>query len=478
MERKIIEIRDGVVADAGHSMAAPVNLCINAGEQIAVVGDNASGKTRLIEIITGRYRLKGDAVHYDFAPSQKKYVSDNIKYITFRDSYGAADAGYYMQQRWNQMDIDPETPTVGQIFERLMQPYGADSEEMRRFRMLVEMFHLENMEDKYIIMLSSGELRKFLLTKLLVSVPRVLIMDNPFIGLDSQTRIQLADLFGALVRETGLTLILVVARMDEVPSFITHIIPVEGMIVGEKVPYAGGMSRDREVMPVFPGNDCSAEVVMKLNKVSIRYGERTILKELDWTVRRGEHWALTGENGSGKSTLLSLVCADNPQAYACNIELFGRRRGTGESIWDIKKNIGFVSPEMHRSYCHSIPALDIVSSGLFDTVGLYRKPTDSQRESCRYWMERFHIGHLAGTDFMKLSSGEQRLCLLARAFVKNPPLLILDEPMHGLDEGKCSLVRSIIDEYCSDPDNTLVMVTHYPSELPSCINRSLVLKRG
>jgi len=459
-------------------MDGPVNFSVEAGEQIAIVGDNASGKTRLLEIITGHYRLKGDSMHFYFSPSTKKYVSDNIKYITFRDSYGAADAGYYLQQRWNQMDIDPETPTVGQLFERLTQAYAEDSEEMKRFRMLVRMFHLENMEDKYIITLSSGELRKFLLTKLLISVPRVLIIDNPFIGLDSETRTQLADLFEALIREAGLTLILVVARMDEVPSFITHIIPVSGLSVGEKVVSTASMSRNKDVLKSYPAPDPAGEVVMKLNKVSIRYGDRTILRDLDWDVRRGERWALTGENGSGKSTLLSLVCADNPQGYACDIELFGRKRGTGESIWDIKRNIGFVSPEMHRSYCRSMPALDIVSSGLFDTVGLYRLPSDEQKETCREWMERFGIADVADRDFMTLSSGEQRLCLLARAFVKRPALLILDEPMHGLDEKTCELVRSIIDDYCSDPEKTLVMVTHYPSELPSCINRSLILRRN
>ena len=166
--------------------------------------------------------------------------------------------------------------------------------------------------------------------------------------------------------------------------------------------------------------------VLRLKGVTIRYGDRTILRNLDWEVRQGEHWALTGDNGSGKSTLLSLICADNPQGYACDIELFGRRRGTGESIWDIKRNIGYVSPEMHRSYYRNIPALDIVASGLFDTVGLCRRPDESGRAQCLEWMERFGITSLAQRNFLALSSGEQRMCLVARAFVKNPPLLVLE----------------------------------------------------
>lgn len=137
----------------------------------------------------------------------------------------------------------------------------------------------------------------------------------------------------------------------------------------------------------YSDTNYSSEEVVKLNKVSIRYGDRTILKELDWTVRRGEKWALSGENGAGKSTLLSLVCADNPQSYACDISLFGRKRGTGESIWEIKKHIGYVSPEMHRAYLKNLPAIEIVASGLHDSIGLYKRPHQEQMAVCEWWMD-------------------------------------------------------------------------------------------
>ena len=170
-----------------------------------------------------------------------------------------------------------------------------------------------------------------------------------------------------------------------------------------------------------------------MNNVCIRYGERTILKDLNWTVKNGERWALKGQNGAGKSTLLSLVCADNPQSYACDIVLFDHKRGSGETIWDIKKHIGYVSPEMHRAYNRDMPAIRIVASGLKDSVGLYVKPSEKDYEICRTWMKIFGIEDLAEKTFLKLSSGEQRMILLARAFVKDPELLILDEPLHGLD---------------------------------------------
>ena len=186
---------------------------------------------------------------------------------------------------------------------------------------------------------------------------------------------------------------------------------------------------------------------------------------------------MSGENGAGKSTLLSLLCADNPQSYACDIRLFGRRRGSGESIWDIKRRIGYVSPEMHRAYLKNLPALDIVASGLHDSIGLYRRPHPEELDKCRWWMDTFGIGGLAGRPFLTLSSGEQRLCLLARAFVKDPELLILDEPLHGLDTTNRRRVLLAIHAFCSRPDKTLVMVTHYEEELPPCIVHHLRLVR-
>lgn len=170
-----------------------------------------------------------------------------------------------------------------------------------------------------------------------------------------------------------------------------------------------------------------------MEHVSIKYGSRTILKELDWEVKNGEKWALFGPNGAGKSTLLSLIYADNPQSYANTLYLFDRKRGSGESIWDIKKRIGYVSPEMHLFYMENVPVLNIVGSGFFDSIGLFRKCTEQQQQVALAWMRVFGIEGLKERSFLTLSSGEQRLALLARAFVKDPDLIILDEPLHGLD---------------------------------------------
>ena len=219
-------------------------------------------------------------------------------------------------------------------------------------------------------------------------------------------------------------------------------------------------------------------IVIEFRHVNIRYGERTILKDLNLTVREGEHWALNGENGAGKSTLLSIVCADNPQSYANDIVLFGHQRGKGESIWDIKRHIGYISPEMHRAYMKDMPAIDIVASGLSDVSGLYKKPKPEQRAVCEFWMDIFGIKRYADTTFLKLSSGEQRLVLLARAFVKDPALLILDEPLHGLDLKNRRLVKDIIEVFCQRKHKTLLMVTHYKEEYPKNIDHEIFLKKN
>jgi molybdate transport system ATP-binding protein len=490
--QKIIEVHNGITRMPEWRMAEPVDFEAVEGEHIAVVGPNGGGKSMFIDIIIGRHPLLMTEPMYDFTPSKKKLVSENIKYITFRDSYGESDGAYYLQQRWNQHDIDDNTPTVGRQLEEAYNLVGEDTLERRELQKhLYELFNMNNLLDKYIILLSSGELRKFQLAKTLLSDPRVLIMDNPFIGLDPQTRDQLKDLLKTLSNERALQIILVLSKVDDIPDFITHVVEVKNMKVFAKITKKIYLESRKEISTHILSNEKRQEIinlpytnkeydtneVVKMNKVSIRYGKRTILQELDWTVKNGERWALSGQNGAGKSTLLSLVCADNPQSYACDISLFGNQRGSGESVWDIKKHIGYVSPEMHRAYQKDLPAIRIVASGLKDSVGLYMKPDKSEYERCKWWMNIFGLSGIEDRTFLRLSSGEQRLVLLARAFVKDPELLILDEPLHGLDNINRRMVKDIIETFCMRKNKTLIMVTHYKEELPACITDSIFLQR-
>lgn len=416
------------------------------GQIIAIAGPNGSGKTLYVE------RMR------------REMASDSVRYLAFCDSYGAkTDRAYYLQLRWNQHDINHETPTVEQVLDNAYTLTGPDTQERRDLRKrLTEMLGIAHLLDKYVILLSSGELRKLQLAKTLLAQPRTLILDNPFIGLDEATRLQLKELLLKLATESHITIYIVVSRENDIPEYVTKV------------------ERIADVSPTLPFAKTTAQknTVVEMHNVSIRYGDRTILKDICWTVQEGEHWALSGPNGSGKSTLLSLICADNPQAYACDITLFGRRRGTGETIWDIKRRIGYVSPEMHRSYQRNLPAIQIVASGLKDTVGLYTRPNEKEKEQCRWWMRMLGLEGKEEQAFLTMSSGEQRLVLLARAFVKDPDLLILDEPMHGLDDRNKQMVMALIDAFCLRPRKTLIMVTHYEGELPACIDHRKELTQG
>ena len=457
----------------------PLDICLLDGQQIAIVGNNAAGKTDFVNILMGRKRLAGNPISYDFSPSASNLVSDNIRYISFQDAYGEAGANYYHQLRWNSIEIDEETPTAGELLEGL----GDQTIREELFRM----FDLYPVLDKYIITLSSGELRKFQIARALFAKPRVLILDNPFIGLDASTRDFLSDLLAKLASTWKIMIILVMARWDNLPAFINRVITIDGRsFAGAQYDKADQDDMIREALLSLPEKEYPqggfypsepGSRILQFNNITIRYDNRVILNNLSWTVHEGEHWAITGQNGAGKSTLLSLVCADNPQAYACDFEIFGHKRGTGESIWDIKKHIGYVSPEMHRSYQKNITALEVVASGLFDTVGLFMHPDQEQLEKSLYWMRIFRIEDLASRSYLKLSSGEQRLCLLARAFVKDPELLILDEPMHGLDILNMNHIIKIIDIFVRRPRKTLIMVSHYHEEFPACISHKLELKK-
>lgn len=490
--RAIIEIKSASTRQPQFQLSGIKGLTINQGEQIAIVGGNGAGKSILVGILTGAHPLTdGDGVRYDFgAEAISNKIFDNIKYIAFRDSTassGGNDSGYFYQQRWNSTALEDSPRVCDEL------PKESPALENLR-RELFELFAIERIYDKRLVLLSSGEMRKFQITKALLTAPQLLIMDNPFIGLDATTRDILHSLLAKLAATELVQIIVVLSKSDDIPRFITDVIEVKERIVLPKCTLAE--YEQRALLSPIPedalGDDLRAaiaeapqanetpegDMVAELRGVSIRYGERTILKSLDWRIERGECWALSGENGAGKSTLLSLICADNPQGYACDIALFGRDRGTGESIWDIKRHIGYVSPEMHRAYLQPNPAIEIVASGLYDTIGLNRKMRPESVEISLFWMRVFGVEHLKSSIFTQLSSGEQRLVLLARAFVKSPALLILDEPLHGLDLYYRRRVTQIIEAVSSLKGRTLVMVTHYPKELPKSITNSIFLKRN
>lgn len=479
MKKEIIRLKDIVLRLPELQFAEPIDWIICEGEQWAVVGPNGAGKTLLAGVLQKKYAFRsGEHIFVSGKP-----VSEVVKSIAFKDIYSLADCrNSYYQQRWHSTETE-DMPTVSEVLSEYK-----DTENLNE---LLSLFGISDLLPKKLIFLSSGELRKFLVVRTLLSRPEILILDNPFIGLDAPSRDLLVDMLEKMTELHGTQVILLLSNPADLPDMITDVLPVLNRkclspmkreeflenkeLLDELFPDRVSGTID---LPVNREKEISAyDVAFRMEKVCIKYGSRTILKDLDWEVKCGEKWSLSGPNGAGKSTLLSLVYADNPQSYANTLYLFDRKRGSGESIWEIKKRIGYVSPEMHLYYMENVPAIQIVGSGYFDSVGLFRKCNAEQEEGALKWMKIFGIDNLKDRSFMTLSSGEQRLALLARAFVKDPDLIILDEPLHGLDISNKKLAASVIESFCSRPGKTLIYVTHYPNELPECVDRHFRLEK-
>lgn len=483
IEKPIIDLCQGVVSDPNRRFREPIDFRLNSGEHIAIMGLNGAGKSILIETILGGMYLKQGSIEFEFGNTSAS-KAQNISHVTFRDTYGGtADSGYYYQQRWNSSDRE-NVPTVRELL-------GEYDSQDKKISELFQTLNIEDMLDKYIILLSSGELRKFQIAKMLLRDPKILIVESPYIGLDAAAREVLDELFTKMCEQGDVQIIFTVSSPKDVPTFISHVYVVEDMVCSKKMSrseFFGSESftqRREQIVSNYNTNTIAlpaprtealeSEYVVELNNVNINYGDRKVLEGFDWSIKCGEKWALLGPNGSGKSTLLSLIAADNPRAYSQDITLFGRKRGSGESIWDIKKHIGYLSPEMHRSYIADTPAIDIVASGFFDSVGLYHTANDTQKEVCREWLKVVGMEDASDRSFVKLSSGEQRLLLFLRAFVKDPDLLILDEPLHGLDSISKEHARAIIESFCSRPNKSMIYVTHYTEELPRCVAQTKTL---
>lgn len=357
---------------------------------------------------------------------------------------------FYLQQRFNSSDCE-DAYTV--------------EEELAGLELgdWVSVFELDGLLKRPLIQLSNGENKRLQIVKSLAYEPDWLILDNPYVGLDVNGREILTK--GLLSLDSKGIQFILVSSPSDVPDFINQVIELPSVQESTAKPQP-------LLRPLDP-----FETAVKMEKVQIKYGSKTILSDFCWKVNRGERWAIKGPNGAGKSTLISLITADNPQAYSQNITLFDRKRGTGESIWDIKRKIGYLSPELHLYFKEGGSCFSVVASGLFDTQGLFKRMSEEQIKQVNHWMEVMGINHLKERSFLQISGGEQRMVLITRALVKNPELLILDEPCQGLDRVQTEHLKSVLDYLAANSDMTLLYVSHYDRDIPSCVNQVLELKR-
>jgi molybdate transport system ATP-binding protein len=325
-----------------------------------------------------------------------------------------------------------------------------------------------------------------MLARALILSPDLLILDEPFDGLDQQFRAHLTDLLREYAKT--ITLIIVANRLGDLDDLATHLACAdqnECVLSGTKNEVENNpaftqlMELDCEI-DTLPSRDPSIAPatwtgpLVSMKQVTVVHGGREIISSFDWLVERGHHWKISGPNGCGKSTLVNLVSGDHTQCYSNDVTVMGMRRGQGETIWDIKNHLGIISPALHQQYRVSTNAFTVIVSGFFDSVGLYQEANPTQLQIAREWLEVVGMTALATQPFRSLSFGQQRLLLIARALVKQPPLLILDEPCQGLDGINRALVLRVIDRIVATGLTQLLYITHEPEDHLDCLTHHLI----
>jgi len=475
------------------------------GEQWAVLGPNGSGKSLFARAVCGQTPLLRGEIHYHLhadgeIPPPDVVPEQSIALLSpqMQRDLAAAESSFY-QSRWHS-GLGEGRRTVAQFLSQAgvedVNPFevGARPGDPRRFRENRRRFSrwlgIEPLFRRWLAALSNGEQRKVLLVHTLLRSPRLLILDDPFGGLDSASREHLKTAVHRLMR-AGLPVLLLTNRPDELPPHTTHLLLVRNRrVVAQGTRRAMLNHPLARKLAAFLSSSSSSSFsksriwnkhpapLIELNHVTVRLGGRRILNDVTWTMRQGENWALVGPNGSGKTTLLSLIQGDNPQAYALDLRLFGTRPETTQTFWRLRRQIGWLSPELHLHYPTEWPCLDVVCSGFFNTIGLYEPCSSRRRSAARGWLRRFGLAEQAGRTFGELSLGDQRLVLLARAVVKKPKLLVLDEPCQGLDAAHRLSLLATVDRVAGQTRASLIFVTHHAREMPATITHVLKLKSG
>src|SRR5574344_232113 len=475
MTQRTISFTDAVFALDEERTVTLGSLTISPSDLIVLIGGNGSGKTSVAKALNAEIPLKSGV-----APTNYHSVL-----VSFEKQMELFEADYEMR---NSDCTTPEeeigiTPNL--IFK---------DDDKETISQLVQGLGLEKLLDKPIRLLSGGEGRKVLIAHALASKPNLILFDTPFDALDVETRADLLRLINQIHTEYQTPTVLIVNRPNEIPDSLTEMGIIQDCAITKLASRAeieadedakallGVASIPNITLPNVPAKfrikEIEGDEVVSLKNVTVAY-QRVVLDRLNFTVKKGQQWHIMGPNGAGKSTLLSMITGDNPLVYANDVTVFGFKRGSGESIWDIKKYYGVVSGALHLDYRVNGPAINVVLSGFYDSIGLYQKPVDDEINTACKWISLAGLLNKEHAAFKSLSFGQQRLLLIIRALVKNPPLLILDEPLQGLDGYARALVKSFISYVMKNGKTSILFVSHHEEDLPDGFtNRLSFVKDG
>ena len=422
---------------------------ILSGQSWGIVGRNGSGKSTLAEALAEKHQ--GLLVSFELEDRllERELREDDSEFLN-RIDYGRS---------------------VRELIEEV-QPPESDLVTM------ASALGLENLLDQGFLTLSTGERRRLMLARVLIQNPPLLILDEPFDGLDQAFRDPLKKLL------EGRDLVIVANRLSDLDGLVSHLACVENgqcllagkcdeVILNEAFQHLMELDREAIEIPKSDAVEVPDGPLVEMKNVTVIHGGRKIISSLDWTVKRGQNWKISGPNGCGKSTLVNLVTGDHSQCYSNDVTVMGVKRGSGETVWDIKALIGIVSPTLHQQYRVGANALTVVASGFFDSVGIYQEVAPEYVAAAKEWLELIGMTPWQSRSFRSLSYGQQRLLLIARALVKQPPLLILDEPCQGLDPMNRALVLEVIDRISSTGLTQILYITHEPEDRLECVTHEL-----
>ncbi|GAB3929536.1 ATP-binding cassette domain-containing protein [Mucilaginibacter myungsuensis] len=462
-----------------------VDLKIFQSQHLAIVGAAGSGKTTLLNAIAGDIQPSKGYILRNFADipanGNKTFTALVAATHHFRNLSNTTDL--YYQQRYNSADSE-DALTVEDHLQTIARSAPLDT--YWTFERTIDLLNLRCLTQKHLIKLSNGEAKRLMLASALLNGPQLLLLDAPLNGLDADTRANFDQIL-TQIAATGITIVISTSS-SEIPTIVSKV----ALLANNSITLYNSVdfNANRSITDPLPiqRTDLSGlldkypvdpyQHIVNMQNVNIKYGEKQVLSNINWEVRQGQRWALLGPNGAGKSTLLSLINGDNPQAYANDMILFDRKRGTGESIWDIKKRTGFISPELFQYFPGDSSCLHTIESGYYDTMGLFRPSDPKKVIQALAWMRLLGIEKYARHLLKNIPTSAQRLCLLARAMIKCPTLLILDEPTQGMDATQVAHFKGLIDTICRDTNITIVYVTHYQEHLPDSIDHILKLAEG
>ncbi len=477
----IISLSNVSVKIQGRTLLSGITWQLRRGEQWAIIGSNGSGKTSLLRLI------RGELWPDPGSPGKRLYKFDSAAQespIGIKKSIALVSAELhdaYHRRQWN-MSVR-EVVYTG-FFDSAWLHQEPTEEQKTSAEQLLHAMKLDNLGSKDFLEMSQGEARKILIARALVARPAVLALDEPCNGLDFSSRRKLLHMVEEIAA-TGTPVLYATHRVEELIPSITHVLIMDhGRIIeqgekdcvlsGERLRHAFGQDIT-ELQPPSGRRNRRGSFLIKIRHADVYIKHNKILHDISWVMRKAEHWAIIGRNGAGKSTLLKLIAGNLYPALGGEVQRFGGK--DSGNIWDLRKRIGIVSPELQRDYAYDVKGIDAVVSGFFSCVGLYSTAASSQRDTARYWMDFFQLQHLSEKFLSEMSYGEQRKILIARAMVNGPDLLIVDEPCSGLDSAARAAFLSFIAQ-AARSGAAIIMATHDIDEMISLITHIMVMEKG